>query len=148
MPAPILAAGLKRAENENGRAHGGVFGVSVSIPIFDTGAREAARWTAEAARIAAERVVIEQQIYAEIVHAAEALALRQHAVADGAPDALAGELTGAAEVAYREGDVGILALLDAVRTASRARIRDIDMRLDVRLAQVALERAVGEVLWP
>jgi len=44
--------------------------------------------------------------------------------------------------------VGILVLLDAVRTASRARMRDIEMRLDVRLAQVALERAVGEGLWP
>jgi outer membrane protein TolC len=53
-----------------------------------------------------------------------------------------------AVVAYREGEVGILELLDAVRTASRARIRSIDLRLGVRLSQIALERAVGDTLWP
>ena len=41
----------------------------------------------------------------------------------------ADELVQIAEVAYREGEVGILELLDAVRTASRARIRNIDLRL-------------------
>lgn len=51
-------------------------------------------------------------------------------------------------VAYREGEVGILELLDAVRTSSRARIRNVEIRLDARLAQIALERAVGDVLWP
>ena len=53
-----------------------------------------------------------------------------------------------AEVAYREGEIGILELLDAVRTSSRARMRSIDIRFDARLAQIALERAVGDVLWP
>jgi outer membrane protein TolC len=53
-----------------------------------------------------------------------------------------------AEVAYREGEVGILELLDAVRTASRARVRSIELRLDARLAQIAVERAVGDTLWP
>jgi outer membrane protein TolC len=53
-----------------------------------------------------------------------------------------------AVVAYREGEVGILELLDAARTASRAQTRSIDLRLDVRLAQIALERAVGGTLWP
>ncbi len=53
-----------------------------------------------------------------------------------------------AEVGYREGEMGILGLLDAVRTAARARERNIEVRLGTRLAQIALERAVGEVLWP
>jgi outer membrane protein TolC len=39
-------------------------------------------------------------------------------------------------------------LLDAARTSSRARMRDLERRLDVRLAEIALERAVGEGLWP
>jgi outer membrane protein TolC len=51
-------------------------------------------------------------------------------------------------VAYREGEIGIVVLLDAVRAASRARLRDLERRLDVRLAEIALERAVGERLWP
>ena len=53
-----------------------------------------------------------------------------------------------ADVAYREGDINIVALLDALRAAARSRTRDIDVQLEARLAQVALERAVGGVLWP
>jgi len=147
-PVPMLMGGLKRADNGSNRERGGVFGVSVSVPLFDTGAREAARWTAEGARVAAERAAIEQQIRADIARAAEALSLRQQALAQAGADTLGTELLSTAEVAYREGEVGILGLLDAVRTASRARMRDLAMRLDVRLAQVALERAVGDVLWP
>jgi outer membrane protein TolC len=75
------------------------------------------------------------------------VAIRQAAVSDDA-EAAGDELTQIAEVAYREGEVGILELLDAVRTASRARFRSIELKLDARLAQIALERAVGDVLWP
>ena len=62
------------------------------------------------------------RIRSEIVGAVEVLSLRQAAVSqeqEGAGE----ELAQIAEVAYREGEVGILELLDAVRTASRARIR-------------------------
>ena len=147
-PVPVVSGGLKRADNEGERERSGVFGVALAVPLFDSGSREAARWTAEGARVAAERAAIEQQVRAEIIRAVEALARREHALAAAGPDRLAAELVTTAEIAYREGEVGILVLLDAVRTASRARMRDIEMRLDTRLAQVALERAVGEVLWP
>ena len=147
-PVPVVSGGLKRADNEGERERGGVFGVALAVPLFDSGSREAARWIAEEARVAAERAAIEQHVRAEILRAVEALARREQALASAGSDRLAAELVATAEVAYREGEVGILALLDAVRTASRARMRDIEMRLDARLAQAALERAVGEVLWP
>jgi outer membrane protein, heavy metal efflux system len=147
-PAPVLTGGLKRADNEGERQRGGVIGLNLTLPLFDSGARDAARWTAEGARITAERVALEQQIRADILRAAEALALRQQALSAVGEDALASELVTTAEVAYREGEIGIVVLLDAVRTASRARMRDLERRLDVRLAEIALERAVGEKLWP
>jgi cobalt-zinc-cadmium efflux system outer membrane protein len=146
-PSPTLFGGLKRADDKSGRERGGVFGLSISLPFFDAGGRQAARWTAERIRVEAERVSMEHQIRSEIARAAEALAVWQAAVAQdgqGAGD----ELARIAEVAYREGEVGILELLDAARTASRARIRSIELRVDARLAQIALERAVGDVLWP
>ncbi|MBI2832899.1 MAG: TolC family protein [Acidobacteria bacterium] len=146
-PAPMVFGGVKRADDVSGRERGGVFGLNVSLPLFDTGGREAARWTAERARVDLERAAVEEQIRAEITRASAALALRQGAVSqDQAP--AADELMGIAEVAYREGEVGILELLDAVRTSSRARIRSIEIRWDARLAEIALERAVGDVLWP
>jgi cobalt-zinc-cadmium efflux system outer membrane protein len=145
--SPTLFGGFKRADDDAGRQRGGVFGVSVSVPLFDTGGREAARWAAERARVESERAAIEQQIRAEIARASEALALRLAAVS-GDQEATGEELMRIAEVAYREGEVGILELLDVVRTASRARMRTIEIRLEARLAHIDLERAVGDVLWP
>ena len=147
LPSPNVFGGMKRADSASGRETGGVFGLSVSIPLFDAGGRESARWTAERARVEAERASIEYRIRSEIAGASEVLSMRQAALAREQEDA-AEELTQIAEVAYREGEVGILELLDAIRTASRARIRTIELRLEARLAEIALERAVGDTLWP
>jgi cobalt-zinc-cadmium efflux system outer membrane protein len=147
FPVPTVFGGLKRAGEEAGREAGTVFGVNLSLPIFDGGAREAARWTAERARIDAEHAALEQQIRTEIERASDALTLRQAAVSQDT-EGDSNELMRIAEIAYREGEVGILELLDAVRTASRARLRSVDLNLDARLAQIAVERAVGDTLWP
>ena len=147
LPAPIVAGGLKRGDQDGRRHNGGVFGVSASLPLFDTGTREAARWDAERARANAERTALEQEIAAEIRAASEILAARRAALPPdtGTPD---DQLAGIAETAYREGEIGIFELLDAVRASARARARDIEMRLNIRRAEIALERAVGDVLWP
>ena len=147
LPSPSVFGGMKRADEASARETAGLLGLSVSLPLFDSGGREAARWHAERARVAAERASVEARIRSEITGAAEALALRRTALADDQP-AAADELVQIADVAYREGEVGILELLDAVRTAARARNRVIDLRLDARLAEIALEHAVGETLWP
>ena len=147
LPSPTVFGGLKRADDIGGREQGGVFGLSLSLPVFDGGGREAARWAAERARVDFERAAIEQQIRAEITRASEVASLRQAALSEDQP-AAADELMRIAEIAYREGEVNIVELIDAVRTASRARFRSIDIRLEVRLAQLALERAVGGILWP
>ena len=147
LPFPTLFGGVKRADEVSGRKTGGVFGVTLALPLFDDGGRDAARWEAERSRVDAERMFIEDRIRSEITGAAEVLTLRQAALSQE-PQGTAEELVQIAVVAYREGEVGILELLDAARTASRARIRSIDLRLDARLAQIALERAVGDTLWP
>lgn len=148
LPSPNVFGGVKRAADDaSGTDTGTVFGLSVALPLFDAGRREAARWQAERARVEAERAAIEHRIRSDITGAYEVLSARQAALSQDRQSA-ADELVQIAEVAYREGEVGILELLDAVRTASRARNRSIDLRFDVRLAQIALERAVGDTLWP
>ena len=57
LPSPNLFGGVKRADEPTGRETGGVFGVSVALPLFDAGGREAARWEAERSRVEAERIV-------------------------------------------------------------------------------------------
>jgi outer membrane protein, heavy metal efflux system len=147
-PQPTVTGGIKRADDSGERQRGGLFGLSVAIPLFDTGRREGARWDAEARRIDAERLAIEQRIRAEVTAAAAVLRARQELLASNALPSSADDLVEMAEVAYREGDITIVALLDALRAAARSRTRDIDVQLEARLAQVALERAVGGVLWP
>lgn len=146
-PAITFSGGIKRADEANVRRTGGVFGISLSLPLFDAGSREAAPWSAEHVRVTAERAALEQRIRAEIDGALEALTLRQAALTEDRSDEGA-ELMRIAEIAYREGEAGILELLDAARTMVRARMRSVDIRLGVREAQIALERAVGDSLWP
>jgi cobalt-zinc-cadmium efflux system outer membrane protein len=147
LPIPTIFGGLKRADDGANREAGGVLGVTVGVPLFDTGRLEAATWSAERTRLETERSAIEHRIRSEIAGASAVLRLRETAASQETPGAAA-ELLAIAEIAYREGEAGILELLDAVRAAARARERSVDLRLHVRLAQIALERAVGEVLWP
>ena len=148
LPAPTLSGGLKRADNGVGREQGGVIGFSVTVPLFDSGRRDAARWLAERDRAEAERALMTQTVRAQVAAAVEVLTLRQDAIRAANSATPADELAEIAEISYTEGEAGILELLDAHRTAARARVRAIDMRLAARLAQIALERAVGDTIWP
>ena len=147
--APAITAGVKRADEAGERRSGGVFGVSVGLPLFNRGGRDTARWDAERMRAEFERVAVEAEIRAQITRAADALTLRrQHVPAVAAAVSSADELIETAEVAYREGEIGILQLVDAYRTAARARARAVETNLNLWLAEIALERAVGVPLWP
>ena len=147
--APTFTAGLKRADDAGEARAGAVVGVGMAVPLFNRGRRAAARWEAERTRTEFERASVEADIRAQIARAADALAIRrQHAPGVGAAVTSAGELIGIADVAYREGEIGILQLVDAYRTAARARERAVDTNLNLSLAEIALERAVGVSLWP
>jgi cobalt-zinc-cadmium efflux system outer membrane protein len=148
-PAAGLSGGLKRAEDNEATRAGAVIGVSVTLPFFNRGARDVTRWNAERARIEFERVVVEAAVRAEITTAAAILSLRRQ-VATMAREARtsAHELVTIADVAYREGESGILQLLDAYRTIGRAQERAATAALELRIGEIALERAVGVTLWP
>jgi cobalt-zinc-cadmium efflux system outer membrane protein len=148
-PAATVGGGLKRADDNSDTRTGGVVGVSVTLPLFNRAARDVTRWNAERARVEFDRAVVESAIRAEISTAAAILSLRRQ-VATSARDALtsADELVTMADVAYREGEAGILQLLDAYRTRGRAQERAAAAALELRLGEIALERAVGVPLWP
>jgi cobalt-zinc-cadmium efflux system outer membrane protein len=148
LPQPIVTAGMKRADTGGGRDIGGSFGVGVSVPLFDTGRRGAARWQAEQRRAEALRAAVEQRIRGEVAAAADTVRARDEALRSAPPAHGADDLVAMADLAYREGEIGIVALLDALRAAGDARTRAIALRLNARLARIELERAVGDVLWP
>lgn len=147
--APAVSAGLKRADEDEDTHAGAVLGVSVTVPLFNRGTREAARWTSERTRAEFERISMEADVRAQITRAFEALAIRRRsATAVTAAVSSGDELITIADVAYREGEIGILQLVDAYRTAARARERAIEANLNLALSEIALEHAVGVSLWP
>jgi len=150
LPQPVISAGLKRGDTEDGRERGSIFGLSLSVPLFDRGSRDAARWEAERTRADAEASALTRQIEAEVGRGAEMLELHRQALADYERTAL--EQTNAlrtiADTAYVEGALGILELLDAYRSDWTAHAHAATLRFDVRRAQIELERSVGGMIWP
>jgi cobalt-zinc-cadmium efflux system outer membrane protein len=147
FPEPVLNAGLKRAEvGQRGIENGPVVGITVPLPLFNKGQTEVARYSAEQERASARLDVLSQQIRAAVEGTVQAFNVRQSArdeyrrqLAETGP-----ELVRIATVAYQEGEVGILQLLDALRTQRRAQLRLVDIQAAVKDAQIELERVIGE----
>jgi outer membrane protein, heavy metal efflux system len=147
FPEPILNAGLKRAEvGQRGLANGPVIGITIPLPLFNKGQMEAARYSAEQERASARLEMLAQQIRAAVVGASQALDVRQRArdeyrgqLAETGP-----ELVRIATVAYQEGEIGILQLLDAYRVQRQAQLQMLEIQTAVKEAQIELERVVGE----
>jgi outer membrane protein TolC len=148
-PATTVIGGLKRADDNRDTKAGGAIGLSVTLPLFNQGDREVARWNAERSQIQFERAILDSAIRAEITTAAAILTLRRQVTTMARnAQASADELVTMADVAYHEGEAGILQLLDAYRTRGRAQDRAAAAALELRLGEIALERAVGVTLWP
>lgn len=148
IPEPVVTAGYKRAELGLPQlAAGPVVGVSLALPVFQKGKAEAARFAAEQERTAARVDWMTRRAQATVEASARVLAIRheasqRYAAETGSSD----EMVRIAAVAYQEGEIGILALLDAYRVRREARLRTVDMQSAAKQAQLALEAALGEEL--
>lgn len=149
IPEPMLNAGFKRADvGQNRIANGGVVGVTIPLPLFNKGQAEVARYSAEQERISARLQILTQRIRAAVEGTVRAFNVRVQArdryrqeLADSGP-----ELIKIATVAYQEGEIGILQLLDAYRSQRQAQLRMLNIQAAVKEAQIELERVVGEEL--
>ena len=149
IPEPVLNAGFKRANvGQNTIANGGVVGVTIPLPFFNKGQAEVARYQAEQERISARLQILTQRIRAAVEGTVRAFNVRvqtrlryRQELADSGP-----ELIKIATVAYQEGEIGILQLLDAYRSQRQAQLRMLDIQAAVKEAQIELERVVGEEL--
>jgi outer membrane protein TolC len=146
--APSFLAGLKRADDRDERQTGFIAGAGITVPLFDRGNRESARWDAEAARASAEHAAAAARVRAEVSGAATVLEARRQSLQAFSAAAASGEdIRQIADAAYRDGAITILELLDAYRTAMRTRARLIDLRLDAALAAATLQRVIGDSSW-
>ena len=157
IPNPEVSVGVKRADVISGSGPnpfadatrtGVVFNLSVPLQVFNSGRYEVARYQAEQAQAKARAAVLARQIGAEIEGAREVLTIRREALAAYERElaAEATELTRITRVAYEEGEVGILELLDSLRVNRLARARLLDLQAGVRDAFIELERVVGTKL--
>ncbi len=143
VPLFDLTAGTKNTEADNGT----VLGAGISLPIFNRNQDELLRANAELAILTAQRTLLVARARGEVRGlAAEARELRYAARIfreQALPTSL--RLTATAEAAYRAGEVGILELLDAYRTALDAEIEAAQLEQRARQAEIELTRALGGV---
>ncbi len=147
LPEAAVTAGLKRSgsaliDTDLGYA----VSATVGVPLFNRGQLQAARAEAARARIEAERHVlrgrIEQQLRVALTAARRYAALAgEYRMTSVEP---ATELASIAQVAYEEGEYGVLELLDAHRVTLSAALRETELLAAARRATVELDRAVGE----
>jgi outer membrane protein, heavy metal efflux system len=157
IPDPQVSAGLKRADVTAGTGPspfssvtrtGVIFSLSVPLPVFNSGRYEVARYQAEQEQAKSRAAVLVRQIHAEIQGAREVLTIRREALAayQREVESAGAELTRITRVAYEEGEVGILELLDSLRVNRMASLRLLDLQAGVREAFLELERVVGAEL--
>jgi cobalt-zinc-cadmium efflux system outer membrane protein len=150
IPNPVVSGGFKRAAIGDRTANGPVFSVSIDLPLFNKGQVEKHLAEAEADRTRVRRQVLENQILAEVRSAYDSLRLRRE-IAEAyrqQSQNRAAELRGIADVGYREGELGILELLDSYRVEQQARVRLLELQATAKLAEVEFDRAVAKELLP
>ncbi|MEZ4398821.1 MAG: TolC family protein [Kofleriaceae bacterium] len=145
IPDLGVVAGAMATDGSGGGAIGVTLGVSLSLPVFDRGQGIAAQARAAHQLATAEQQWLGVAVPAQIAGARAALVrLRAQAVQlDAAQLARLAPLLRAAETGYREGEAGIVELLDAYRVARAVRLRELELRRDARLAELDLWHALG-----
>ena len=145
IPALNLSAGPKMQDTPNGREWGYTAGISLQIPLWNTGntqirAREAqqqrARAVAEDARRAVELQV--REAYAQVQS-------YQHRIDRISNDLLTDTdaLLEDARYVYSEGELSLVGLLDAMEAARSARMLKIDLVANHLRSLYELEYAIG-----
>jgi cobalt-zinc-cadmium efflux system outer membrane protein len=150
LPTPTLTGGWKHSDLGNASASGYQFSVDIAVPLFSRGQAAAALASAQKAQAGAEAEAWRMRIEAEVRAAHTALAIQQARAARYRQSAteIAEPLAHIGRVAYEEGELGILELLDSDRQALDARLRILDLAAVARRAAIELDRAIGREFRP
>jgi cobalt-zinc-cadmium efflux system outer membrane protein len=144
IPEPEVVAGTKTSNAGSGDV-GTIVSVHAAVPLFDRARPERAAAEARGRQARAEADVLRHTIRAQIA-AWRAAVLERRTVAEryrSTSSADVDRIERIAQVSYEAGERGILELLDAYRTASSARIRQVELDRAVREAEVELEFVSG-----
>lgn len=146
IPDPAIVVGVKRAEEPGGIRYGPHLGFSVSIPLFERGQNRVAELEAAMRRSSYRQEVLDQQIQAEVRGTYEELQMRRQASEEyrARLEQQGAQLEQIARLAYQEGELGILELLDSYRVRRQSLLRMLELNAALKQAEISLERAVGK----
>ena len=144
VPEPEIVAGTKSSTFGGGDI-GSVLTLQAVVPLFDRGRPERALAQARTGQAEARADAFRLALRSEVA-ALRAAVLERRETAERYRSAAvdsAGQIERIAQVSYDAGERGILELLDAYRTGSSARIRQVALDLATRQAELELEFASG-----
>jgi cobalt-zinc-cadmium efflux system outer membrane protein len=144
IPDSEIVAGTK-SSNVGGGDVGSVFGVHVTIPLFDQAKPEKALAQARRAQAEARLAALQSTLRAEVAVLRTVVVERRQA-ADryrGSTATSASQLERIAQVSYDAGERGILELVDAYRNSGATRIRQLVLDAAARQAEIELELVSG-----
>lgn len=137
-----LQAGLKRqSDGQNGL----FLGVQVPIPILDRKGSAVAAATAATAGAEAEVALVQRMVAVEALGARARLSAARRIAeqVDGRGIAEAADLLEIATLAYGEGEIGIVEMVDATRTFTEAALQGLEARVALWRAYFEFNQAVG-----
>lgn len=143
VPEPELVVGSKSSTALGGDV-GTVVAMQVTIPLFDRGRPEQALARAQATQAEARAQAFRLALQADVAALRAAVVERRDALERYRSVAAASdEVERIARISYDAGELGILQLLDAYRTAAEARIREAVLDASAWEAEIELEYASG-----
>ena len=143
IPDPEIVAGTKSSSIGAGDV-GSVLMALAVIPLFDRGRAERALADARAAQAEARAAAFMTTMRTEIVALRTVVIERRETAARYRAAAVNGaQIERIAQVSYDAGERGILELLDAYRTGSAARVRQVSLDTAARQAEIELEYVSG-----
>jgi len=143
VPEPTVTVGAKRTETDGDSGTGVVAAIAFTVPLFDRGQGNRLVAEAQGALMRGRREALLREAQAEVYAALEEAGAHRAAEDTYAAAGTAEDLIRIARAAYEGGEMRILELLDAYRTALGVRLRMIDLRAEARRAELALNRALG-----
>ena len=140
-----LGAGQKRLDDDIGKDTGPMVMAGITLPLFNRGQAENQRYSAEADMAKSRLQLKHREAQGEVSGLwrelsglrAAALKSREGADQDGA------RIIRIAESAYAGGELGVLELLDAYRSAYLAEMQTLELSAAARAAYIELDLLTG-----
>jgi outer membrane protein, heavy metal efflux system len=145
---PEFALGLgTRWDDADPKDSGTIANLSLTLPLFDRAQGTHARAAAQEAMVRSELALNESHAKTQIEALWQQTTLLTTSATRARQESIraAAQLLSTAEAGYRGGEISVLELLDAYRSALDAETHALDLEYRTRLSRIHLDRLAGEI---